>query len=131
MKDKSEEYWKEKLSPRQYEILRNRGTDAPFTSELLKIKDNGLYTCAACGNELFSSEHKFDSGSGWPSFNDVIKSSHVDLIEDNSHGMKRIEVACAQCGGHLGHLFNDAPNQPTGMRYCINGTALKFKKGIE
>lgn len=119
--------WKKKLTAEQYEVLRNKATDAPFTGKLLHNKEQGMYTCAACGAELFSSDTKFDSGSGWPSFYDVAKSGAVKLVEDSSLGMRRTEAVCANCGGHLGHVFDDAYDQPTGQRYCINSTSLAFK----
>lgn len=122
----TDEDWKKKLTPEQYQILREKGTEAPFTGELLHNKDGGMYTCAACGAELFDSETKFDSGSGWPSFYDVARSDTVKLVDDNSHGMHRTEAQCAKCGGHLGHVFNDAVDQPTGQRYCINSASLCF-----
>lgn len=124
----SENDWKAKLTPEQYRILRERGTEAPFTGELLQNKETGMYTCAGCGNELFHSDTKFESGSGWPSFYDVVNSEAVKLREDISHGMARTEVVCARCGGHLGHLFDDGPNDTTGQRHCINSGALQFKK---
>lgn len=120
--------WKKKLTPEQYAVLRNKGTEAPFSGKLLHNKEAGMYACAACGAELFSSEQKFDSGSGWPSFYDVAKKGNVKLVEDTSHGMHRVEVVCNTCGSHLGHVFNDAPDQPTGMRFCINSVSLNFKK---
>lgn len=123
--DKDE--WKKKLSPEQYRVLREKGTEAPFTGELLHEKRSGDYVCAACGKVVFKSNTKFDSGTGWPSFNDPANKQAVKLIEDNSHGMKRTEVTCANCGSHLGHVFEDAPDQPTGMRYCINSASLNFK----
>jgi peptide-methionine (R)-S-oxide reductase len=119
--------WDKNLTPEQYNVLRNKATEAPFTGKFLHNENSGIYTCAACGSELFSSEHKFDSGSGWPSFYDVAKSGSVKLVDDNSHGMRRTEVVCSKCGGHLGHLFDDAQNQPTGKRYCINSLSLGFK----
>ncbi len=119
--------WKKKLTPEQYAVLREKGTEAPFTGKLLHKKDTGMYTCAACGAELFDSKHKFDSGSGWPSFYDVATKGNVKLVEDDSLGMQRTEVVCATCGGHLGHVFDDATDQPTGQRYCINSCALDFK----
>lgn len=123
----TEEEWKKKLSPEQYAILREKGTEAPFTGELLHNKDSGMYTCVACGAQLFDSKTKFDSGSGWPSFYDVASSDTVKLVDDSSLGMQRTEVVCANCGGHLGHVFNDAHDQPTGQRYCINSVCLKFE----
>lgn len=114
------------LTDQQKDILFHKGTEAPFTGQFLHNKDNGMYTCANCGAELFSSNTKFDSGSGWPSFYDVAKSGAVKLVPDNSLGMARTEVVCANCGGHLGHVFDDGPN-PTGQRFCINGCVLDFK----
>ena len=115
------------LTDQQKDILFNKGTEAPFTGQFLHNKDSGMYTCANCGAELFSSNTKFDSGSGWPSFYDVAKSGAVKLVPDNAHGMSRTEVVCANCGGHLGHVFDDAYDQPTGQRFCINGCVLDFK----
>lgn len=126
MKDKSEDFWKEKLTPEQYDVLRNKGTEAPFTGELLNNKKDGMYNCAACGQVLFSSETKYDSGSGWPSFFDAVSPDAVELHDDFSHGMHRIEITCARCGGHLGHVFNDGPGDKTGQRYCINSLSLDF-----
>lgn len=125
---KSDEDWKQELTSEQYKVLRNKATEAPFTGKFLHNKDTGMYICAACGNELFSSDTKFESGSGWPSFYDVTKNGAVKLVSDSSHGMERTEVVCANCGSHLGHLFNDAYDQPTGQRYCINSVALDFKR---
>lgn len=119
--------WKTKLTAEQYDVLRNKATEAPFTGKLLNNKDKGSYNCAACGAMLFSSDTKFDSGSGWPSFYDVAKSGAVRLVPDNSHDSQRTEVVCSSCGGHLGHLFDDAHDQPTGQRYCINSISLSFK----
>jgi peptide-methionine (R)-S-oxide reductase len=117
---------KEKLTPEQYHILREQGTEAPFTGKFLHNKETGMYVCAVCGRQLFDSKTKFESGSGWPSFYEVINSGAVKLNNDRSHGMQRTEVVCANCGGHLGHLFNDAPDQPTGKRFCINSASLDF-----
>lgn len=123
-----EDKWKSKLTPEQYRILREKGTEAPFSGKLLHNDKTGDYTCAACGQVIFNSDTKFDDGSGWPSFYDVAHTKAVKLAEDTSHGMRRVEVMCANCGSHLGHVFNDAPDQPTGMRFCINSTALDFKE---
>jgi peptide-methionine (R)-S-oxide reductase len=128
VKAMTEEEWKKKLSPEQYEVLREKGTEVPGTGKLLHNKESGDYTCAACGNVLFTSDTKFDSGSGWPSFYDVASNEAVVLHEDTSHGMRRTEVTCANCGSHLGHLFPDAFDQPTGQRFCINSAALDFKQ---
>lgn len=123
---KTEEEWKKSLNEEQYRVLRLKGTERAFTGKLYKHKENGIYTCAACGNELFKSETKFESGTGWPSYYDVIPNA-VILKTDYSHGMVRTEVMCAKCGGHLGHVFDDGP-KPTGMRYCINSVSMDFKK---
>ena len=122
----TDEELKKRLTPEEYHILRQKGTEAPFTGNLLNNKEKGSYVCPVCGNELFSSDTKFDSGSGWPSFYDVASTGSVKLVEDNSGGMRRIEVLCAVCGSHLGHVFNDAHDQPTGQRFCINSASLKF-----
>ena len=122
----NEEELKMKLTPEQYHILREKGTEAPFTGGLLDNKEKGTYVCPVCGNELFSSDTKFESGTGWPSFYDVAKTGAVKLLEDNSGGTRRVEVLCSVCGSHLGHVFNDAFDQPTGQRFCINSAALKF-----
>lgn len=121
------EVWKERLTSEQYNVLREKGTERPFSSELLKNKEKGMYACAACGTPLFSSNAKFDSGTGWPSFDEPANKEHIILREDGSHGMRRIEVVCKTCGGHLGHVFPDGPTS-SGERYCINGCALAFKK---
>jgi peptide-methionine (R)-S-oxide reductase len=124
---KSDEEWRRSLTPEQYRILRQRGTERPFTGQYAETATPGVYLCAACGLELFSSETKFDAGCGWPSFYDPLLKEHVEEIEDSSHGMVRTEVACARCGGHLGHVFPDGP-QPTGLRYCINSASLRLNK---
>ena len=118
--------WKEKLTKEQYRVLREKGTERPFTGKLLNNKEEGVYKCAACGAPLFSSDTKFDSGTGWPSFSDVAKNENIELREDTSLGMVRTEVLCKNCGGHLGHLFKDGPT-PTGCRYCINSISLDFE----
>lgn len=123
---KSETEWKEKLTPEQYRVLREKGTEMAFTGKLLKNKDSGMYTCAGCGTQLFASDTKFDSGTGWPSFTDAIPGS-VELKKDATHGMLRTEVTCAKCGGHLGHIFDDGPG-PNGKRFCINSCSLDFKR---
>ncbi len=130
MKDmpKTEKDWKKKLTPEQYRVLREKGTEPAFTGKYVDNKEKGMYTCAACGAPLFSSDKKFDSGTGWPSFYDVAEKGNVELHEDTSHGMKRIEVTCKKCGGHLGHVFDDGPKNKTGKRYCINSCSLDFKK---
>ncbi len=125
--EKSDEEWKKVLTPEQYHVLRQKGTEKPFSGNLYYNKERGVYTCAACGQELFSSDTKFESGTGWPSFYDVVSSDRVRLKEDNSNFMNRIEIVCSRCGGHLGHVFEDGP-APTGKRYCINSVSLNFKK---
>jgi len=119
--------FKKKLTPEQYHVLREKGTETPFTGKLLHNKDSGMYTCAACGQELFSSDTKFDSGTGWPSFYDMASKGAVKLTDDNTLGMHRVEATCANCGSHLGHVFDDVPDQPTGQRFCINSASLDFK----
>lgn len=124
---KSEEEWRKALTPEQYRILREKGTEAPFTGELLHVEGDGMFHCAGCGAPLFSSDAKYDSGSGWPSFFQAHAPDSVKLEPDDSLGLNRIEVTCSRCGGHLGHLFDDGP-QPTGKRYCINSSALQFRE---
>ncbi len=123
----SEEEWKKTLTPEQYRILREKGTEMAFTGKFYDHHEDGVYICAACGAELFSSDTKYESGSGWPSFFKPIDTSAIGETLDKSHGMVRTEIVCSKCGGHLGHVFNDGP-QPTGMRYCVNSVSLDFKK---
>ena len=117
---------KEKLSNDEFDITQNKSTEAPFSGKYLDNKEIGLYKCTCCNAELFSSEHKYDSGSGWPSFYDVISQDNLSLVNDTSHGMMRTEVTCGNCGAHLGHVFDDGP-RPTNLRYCINSLSLKFE----
>jgi peptide-methionine (R)-S-oxide reductase len=119
--------WKSKLTPEQYRVLREKGTETPFTGQYYLNNYSGMYECVACGNLLFTSDTKFDSGCGWPSFDQAIPGS-VEFQEDTSHGLIRTEVMCAKCGGHLGHIFDDGPEETTGKRFCVNSVALNFKK---
>lgn len=124
---KSDAEWRQELTPERYHILREQGTERPWTSEYLDVKGDGMFRCAGCGAELFSTDTKFESGSGWPSFYEPAVAEAVEVHRDSSHGMIRTEVRCANCGGHLGHVFEDGP-QPTGLRYCINGCALDLQQ---
>lgn len=124
---KTDAEWRKILTPEQYRILRGKGTEPAFSGKYANHKEGGTYACAACGATLFSSETKFDSGTGWPSFWDVIHKGNVRVNEDTRHGMTRSEVMCASCGSHLGHVFRDGPREKTGTRYCINSVALSFQ----
>ncbi len=123
----SEQDWKNKLTPEQYKVLREKGTEAPFSGKLLHEDRDGMFKCAACDNPLFASDAKFDSGTGWPSFDQALPGAVKEIV-DTSHGMRRTEVVCAQCGSHLGHLFDDGPTT-TGQRYCLNSVCLEFGEG--
>jgi peptide-methionine (R)-S-oxide reductase len=122
---KSQEQWKKELTPEQYHVCRLKGTEPPFTGEYYNTKQPGVYKCVACGNELFESDAKYESGTGWPSFYKPVSEETVDTEEDHSYGMARTEVICGKCGSHLGHVFPDGP-RPTGLRYCINSLSLKL-----
>ncbi len=126
-RQKDESFWRAKLTPEQYRVLREKSTEPPFSGKFDQFWETGIYKCAGCGAELFSSETKYDAECGWPSFYDAIDEGKIELKEDLSQGMVRTEVRCKKCGGHLGHLFDDGP-KPTGLRYCINSAALDFKK---
>lgn len=124
--NRTEEEWKQLLGAEKYRVLREKGTERPFSGQYNLHKEKGIYLCGGCGQELFTSETKFDSGCGWPSFNDVIDNHNIIATKDTSHGMIRTEITCSACGGHLGHVFEDGP-LPTGLRYCINSVAIEFE----
>jgi peptide-methionine (R)-S-oxide reductase len=124
---KSDAEWRAELTPEQYAVMRQHGTERPFTGAYVHEKTPGVYACAACGQPLFSSDTKYESGSGWPSFWDVLEEGNVELHTDTSYGMRRIEVLCGRCGSHLGHVFEDGPRDKTGLRYCINSVALDLR----
>ena len=123
---KTDEEWRQTLTPEQYQVLRQGGTERAFTGKYVDCHDDGTYRCAGCGTELFSSDTKFESGSGWPSFTEPKNTEHVTLVEDRSHGMVRTEIRCAKCDGHLGHVFPDGPRDKGGLRYCINSLSLEL-----
>lgn len=127
LKNQPDSYWREKLTPEQYKVVRQKATERPFTGALYNNHAKGMYQCVACGQDLFSSDTKFESGTGWPSFDQPVNKEHVELHEDRSLFMKRTEVVCKNCGAHLGHLFDDGPRETTGQRYCINSAALHFQ----
>ena len=129
--DKTGEQWRRELTPEQYRILREKGTERAFTGTYYDTKDQGVYRCAACGTPLFTSDEKYDSGSGWPGFYDAVDKGNITLHEDSSGGMSRVEISCATCGGHLGHVFEDGPRDKTGLRYCVNSASLSLDTGMD
>ncbi|HLW72000.1 MAG TPA: peptide-methionine (R)-S-oxide reductase MsrB [Candidatus Binataceae bacterium] len=126
--EKTDEEWRQLLTPEQFQVARKKGTEPAFTGKYYDLHDQGMFLCVCCGNELFSSETKYDSGCGWPSFYAPLDQSKVENTEDRSYGMRRTEVTCSRCGAHLGHVFEDGP-RPTGLRYCMNSASLNFVKG--
>lgn len=128
---KNDADWKQTLTPEQYAVMREQETEKPFSGKYVHAKEQGMYACAACGAELFSSDAKFDSGTGWPSFAEPANRENIELREDTSLGMNRVEIRCKRCGSHLGHVFNDGPADKGGQRYCINSCALDLKKTTE
>jgi len=128
--EKSDEQWKKELTLEEYRVLREKGTERAFTGKYFDLKEDGMYVCAACRSPLFDSKSKYDSGSGWPSFFEPVDDTCIDSVRDISHGMIRTEVLCSNCGGHLGHVFNDGP-KPSGLRYCVNSVSLDFKPADE
>jgi peptide-methionine (R)-S-oxide reductase len=126
--ERTEEEWKKLLTPEEYRVLREKGTEPPGSGELYHNEEKGTYMCRGCGAELFRSDAKYDSGSGWPSFWDAVDPSRISTATDTTHGMVRTEIMCARCGSHLGHVFDDGPRETTGKRFCVNSMSLKFKK---
>lgn len=129
--DRTEEQWRKELTPEQYRVLREKGTERAFSGTYYDVKDDGVYKCAGCGTPLFTSDEKYDSGSGWPSFYDSVDEGNITLHEDHSHGMSRVEITCANCGSHLGHVFEDGPRDKTGMRYCVNSASLSLDTDMD
>lgn len=124
--NKTDEQWRKELTPEQFRVLREKGTERAFTGTYYDVKDSGVYRCAGCATPLFTSDEKYESGSGWPSFYDAVDAGNISLHEDQTHGMRRVEITCAGCGGHLGHVFEDGPRDKTGLRYCVNSASLSL-----